>query len=173
MNTEQVLSSFNMLSECCLGESLPLSGVTCPTLDGQKSSTHFLQLQLCLSFIYLSDHFLLPCCLDLHFRILFISHLRWSLRAPVRTHVWHFFDTTFPAFVLSAVSAVLDSSHTVCQPPLSPRLLAVRARHSCLCLSECSVSLPTYRVVGAQLSAYPGTRWSALWSNYLIWGNYL
>lgn len=46
-------------------------------------------------------------------------------------------------------------------------------RHSCLCLSERSVSLPSYRLVGAPLSAYPGTRWSALWSNYLIWGNYL
>ena len=121
------------------------------------------------------DNYSLPCCLDFHFHIVLISLLFWSLRTQVLKHFWHFLTLPFQHLFSVLSVQFLTASHAICQPPVSPQLPAHQSQNvQCLCFSECSaVSLPLCKIVGAQLLAYPGTRWSALWSNYLIWGNYL
>ena len=150
-----MLSSLNMLSKWCLSESLPLPGVTCPTLDGSKRAAPIFSSFSCVRpwvcSVYLSDHFSLPCCLDLHFHILFISHLCCSLRTQVLMHIWHFFDTAFSVFVLSAVRVVLDSFSHNLSAPLSPRLPAHQSQDTRVFVS-----------VSALLSAFLYTRWWVL-----------
>ena len=121
-----------------------------------------------------SDPFSLPC-LDFHFHILFLSVLFWSLRTQVLKHTWHFLTLPFQHLFSVLSVQFLTASHTICQLPLSPRLPAHQSQNvQCLCSSKCSaVSLPLFKIVGAHLLASPGTWWSALGSNYLIWGNYL
>lgn len=83
-------------------------------------------------------------------------------------------DTTFSAAVLSAVSVAFDSpSHSLSAP--SEPTAASSSQPTCaqsLFSESSAVSLPSCGIVGAALLAYPGTRSSVLWSNYLIWGNY-
>lgn len=83
-------------------------------------------------------------------------------------------DTTFSAAVLSAVSVAFDSpSHSLSAPSEPTAASASQPTCAQSLFSECSaVSLPSCGIVGAALLAYPGTRASVLWSNYLIWGNY-
>lgn len=82
---------------------------------------------------------------------------------------------TFSAFALGAVSVVADGFSRNLSAPSDPTIACSSEPNvQCLCFSQCSaVSLPSGGIVGAQLLAYPGTQRSALWSNYLIWGNYL
>lgn len=182
-----IASVYWILSKCSVHLICFLNAVSvshCPILEWcvphwfKKSSTHFFQLRWCSSLSLLR----LPV---------------WSfftallLGSPFPHAVYFPFvllpeDPSADARLALFWHCLLRVCSQCCQcgsrqlltqsvSPLWARdCLLIRAKHSCLCFSECSaVSLPWYRVVGAQLLAYPGTWRSALWSNYLIWGNYL
>lgn len=94
-------------------------------------------------------------------------------RSPVLMCLWHFWHYLSIVCSQCCQNSILTAFHTIHQLPLNPRVPAHQSQDvQCHCLSECSaVSLYLCRRVGARLLAYPGTLWSALWSNYSIWGN--
>ena len=144
----------------------------------KKSSTHFLQLQLCSSLSLLRLpvwSFFTALLLGSPFPHTVYFPFMLLLKDPsADAHLalfWHCLLRVCSQCCQCGSWQLLTQSVSPSEPAIA---CSSEPRHSCLCFRECSaVSLPLYRVVGAQLLAYPGTRWSALWSNYLIWGNYL